>query len=134
MEYTSMLNKVNISYFCASHMIFSNTKHAFHLKQISAMLTLRSRYKQGNLLFMKTVNDPSIERAPASQHCEVIHLHCFPPHFLGCSRLRNSGGERKREKRARVSAQGMVLLGEEGGWGIGLRICRQRAGKRGQVL
>lgn len=25
------------------------------------MLTLKNRYKQGNLLFMKTVNDPLVE-------------------------------------------------------------------------
>lgn len=68
---------------------------------------------------MKTVNDPSIEEPLPPNTGEVIHLHFFPPHFLA------------------VPGQGSQLGGwyiweEEGGPGLGLRICRQEGWKEGE--
>ena len=52
------------------------------------MLTLKNRYKQGNLLFMKTVNDPLLERTPPVPGTgELIHPHSLA-HFPGCYELK----------------------------------------------
>lgn len=48
------------------------------------MLTLKNRYKQGNLLFMKIVNDPLLEGPLLSPNTgDLIHPQCFA-HFPGC--------------------------------------------------